>query len=121
MESSRAAESPTARRDPARSEGEIFVHPPEVEPGFVTTTVRGLDTGAPRELVLWRLAEHGTSRLARTRSQAGGSFVFPQVPVPNRPLKLVVSPAGHLPDDPEATPPFSLTAERPEAAGVGPH
>ncbi len=64
--------------------------PPE---GAVSTRIEGLDTGAPRALVLWRLRDGRRIRVAAGESSVDGALHFPEVLVPDRPLELVVTAA----------------------------
>jgi hypothetical protein len=66
--------------------------------------------------VLWQLGNDGAAPLARTTSDPDGGFVFPQVPIPERGLELVVAPLGVAPDRPGSASPFRLA--RPEPGPV---
>lgn len=102
---------PSSSLDISEDRGELFLDPPSAIPGFVTVGITGLDTGAPRPLVLWRLADGRRVALARTRSDASGAFVFPQVPLAHRPAELVVAPAGRSSEDPRASRPVRIGGE----------
>jgi hypothetical protein len=65
--------------------------------GVLSAPVRGLDTGAPRRLVLWRLEDGRRVRVADGWSDDDGSLHFPDVLVPDRPLALVVTAAEEGP------------------------
>jgi hypothetical protein len=58
----------------------------------LSTRVRGIDTGAPRELVLWRVQEGRRVRLAHGFSSSDGALHFPEVLVPDE-LELLVTAA----------------------------
>lgn len=133
----RAAYRAHAKNDDARSadpepeahtrRGELFVLAPERRehaPGFVTTAVVGFDSGAPRELWLWRVDRERAVKLAHTESGASGWFSFPQLPVPFAALELVVAPASASPNGREASLPFRLgrgeTPPSPPRAAYGP-
>jgi hypothetical protein len=68
-----------------------------VAPEALSVAVTGVDWGAPRQLVLWRIEGERHARLAATRSLEGGRFDFGQVLVPNRGLELVVTALGAAP------------------------
>jgi hypothetical protein len=65
--------------------------------GRISTQVSGVDTGAPRELVLWRVQDGRRVRLADGFSTSDGALHFPAVLVPDR-LELVVSAAEAGPE-----------------------
>jgi hypothetical protein len=70
----------------------IYVQADAPGEGRISTQVRGLDTGAPRALVLWRVQDGRRVRLAEGFSSPDGALHFPDVLVPDQ-LELVVSAA----------------------------
>ena len=68
-----------------------------VTPEAFSVAVTGVDWGAPRQLVLWRLEGETYARLAATRSREGGRFDFGQVVIPDRGLELVATALGAEP------------------------
>lgn len=121
------ARRPDPQREARSLRGELFVLTPrrrEPAPGFVTTAVVGFDSGAPRELWLWRVGRERAVRIAQAKSDANGWFSFAQLPVPFTPLELVVAPAGASPNGREASLPFRLGRDEappsPPRAAYGP-
>jgi hypothetical protein len=86
---------------------------PEASADAVTTSVSGWDPAAPRELTLWRVEEGDFARLARTQSEPGGRFRFPEIAAGGR--EIVVTAGG---DAPQAGDPRLLLPEPPAAAPV---
>jgi hypothetical protein len=66
--------------------------------GALSTRVTGMDYGAPRRLVLWRVDRSRAAPLARTASEPDGSFDFGQILVPTQGLRLVATADGETPE-----------------------
>ena len=94
---------------------------PSVGRGAVTARVTGFDPGAPRNLTLWRVGREGSARLAKTRSDASGSFTFGEVAVVES--ELAVTAEGARPEAADervrlaALSPPAIVAERLVVAG----
>ncbi len=80
----------------------------------LSTRVRGVDTGAPRALVLWRVQDGRRVRLAEGFSRPDGSLQFPEILVPDH-LELVVTAAEAGPEGTDESEPARV-----EAAGLRP-
>lgn len=65
--------------------------------GILSSPVRGLDTGAPRALVLWRMDGERRVRVADGWSAADGSLHFPDVLVPDSSVQLMLTAAEEGP------------------------
>jgi hypothetical protein len=77
--------------------------------GRLSTRVRGVDTGAPRALVLWRVQDGRRVRLAEGFSTPDGALQFPDVLVPDQ-LELVVTAAEAGPEGTDESDPARLEA-----------
>lgn len=65
--------------------------------GILSSPVRGLDTGAPRALVLWRVEDGRRIRVADGWSEPDGSLHFPEILVPDSSVQLVLTAAEEGP------------------------
>ena len=75
----------------------------------ISTQVRGVDTGAPRALVLWRVQDGRRVRLAEGFSTSDGALHFPDVLVPDQ-LELVVTAAEAGPQGTDESDPARVEA-----------
>ena len=75
----------------------------------LSTRVRGVDTGAPRALVLWRVQDGRRVRLAEGFSTADGALQFPDVLVPDQ-LELLVTAAEAGPEGTDESEPARVEA-----------
>lgn len=75
----------------------------------LSTRVRGVDTGAPRALVLWRVQYGRRVRLAEGFSTPDGALQFPNVLVPDQ-LELVVTAAEAGPEGTDESEPARIEA-----------
>jgi len=82
-----------------------------VPPDAVTAGFAGYDTGAPRELDLWRIRAGRALRLGRAASDADARIHGPQLPLPAAGIDLVVTPRGVRPGEPGASEPLRLARE----------
>jgi len=114
-----AAPPPALRQTPpaaASASSRIVLEPLAGAPGAVTAGVAGYDTGAPRELDLWRVRSGRAFRLGRAESDANARIHGPQLPLPAEGIELVATPSGVRPGEPGASEPLRLARER----GSGP-
>ena len=75
----------------------------------LSTEVHGVDTGAPRALVLWRVQGGRRVRLAEGFSTLDGALQFPDVLVPDQ-LELVVTAAEAGPEGTDESEPARIEA-----------
>ena len=64
----------------------------------ISARITGMDYGAPRRLVLWRVDRDRAAPLARAASAPGGAFDFGHILVPPRGLRLVATAEGAAPE-----------------------
>jgi len=100
-----AAQAPQTAAQPP---GRIVLEPLAVSADAVTAAFTGYDTGAPRELWLWRVVAGHTLRLARAASDADARIHAPQLPLPAAGIDVVVTPRGVYPGEPGASEPLRL-------------
>jgi len=100
---------PTPEAAPASSR--IVLEPLALMPGAVTAGIAGYDTGAPRELELWRVRAGRAVRLGRAESDADARIHGPQLPLPAGGIELVATPSGVRPGETGASEPLRLARE----------
>ena len=117
------AASPSLRRQPPPEANpawsRIVLEPVAVAPSAVTAGIAGYDTGAPRELDLWRIRAGRAVRLGRAESDADARIHGPQLPLPAEGIVLVATPRGVAPGEPGASEPLRL-ARQPGSGSLAP-
>jgi hypothetical protein len=94
--------------DPRAASSQILLEPLAPDPNAVTAGITGIDTGAPRELVLWRLRAGRAHRLGSAVSDSNARIHAPQLPLPADGIELVATPVGVRPGGPGASEPVRL-------------